>query len=581
MLVGWFVCLLTLHQLMTEPSKSKSAIFKKTMSSTLDFPVADSSQSGQISLEAALARCQTNRQRIYTYLLDPMVKDNRLEQIEGWIGLLIIVNLFALVVERIPSIFEPHAHLFHAFDVFSVIVFTIEYTVRLYLAPEDHEFKSRRMARAAYVFSPFALIDFCAVAPFYFQAFIPIDLRVLRFLRLLRMLKLFRVLIPAYQEFKNLNAERTFRQKIHALVFPSSYGGSLQGMFENVIVWWVVISVLAVILESVGPIHYVLNTEFLIIDSLAVGLFSVEYFLKLYSCVEEPELKDWLAGRIKYSLKFSSIIDLLAIVPFFLELFLHHLFDLRFLRIFRLMRLLKLSKQNNSTDILKRVFSRETPVLAASLFIMMLMIVLTASLAFLFEHDSQPEKYENIPSSIYWATITLSSVGYGDISPTTTVGRLMTIFMAVIGVGIFAIPSAILAASFADELRKDKATLKIEFYQRLKQGLPVNEKDPYVLAEAARLDLSIEQIKGVIDEVNYEFTLENDLIKQPLAEIAQNTDQTMEHFVKTLSRIRQLGILLQYGPSEIKDQLGTLLTPAEVELWHQIQGSQNFLKPSV
>ena len=212
---------------------------------------------------------------------------------------------------------------------------------------------------------------------------------------------------------------------------------------------------------------------------------------------------------------------------------------------------------------------------------MMLMIVLTASLAFLFEHDSQPEKYENIPSSIYWATITLSSVGYGDISPTTTVGRLMTIFMAVIGVGIFAIPSAILAASFADELRKDKATLKIEFYQRLKQGLPVNEKDPYVLAEAARLDLSIEQIKGVIDEVNYEFTLENDLIKQPLAEIAQNTDQTMEHFVKTLSRIRQLGILLQYGPSEIKDQLGTLLTPAEVELWHQIQGSQNFLKPSV
>jgi len=244
------------------------------------------------------------------------------------------------------------------------------------------------------------------------------------------------------------------------------------------------------------------------------------------------------------------------------------------------MRLLKLSKENNSTDVLKRVFTRETPVLAASLFIMMLMIVMAASLAYLFEHDSQPEKYENIPSAIYWATITLSSVGYGDITPTTTVGRMMTIFMAVIGVGIFAIPSALLAASFADELRKDKATLKDEFYQRLKLGFHIDEKDPYVLSEAQRLNLSIEQIKGIIDEVNYEFTIETDLIKQPLSQIAKNTDQSMEHYVKTLSRIRQLGILLQHGPSETKDQLLKLLTPVEAELWQKIQGSSNFLKPT-
>ena len=548
------------------------------MSSTLDYQDKQNSEAAQISLEAALASCKSTREKIYAYTLDPNVEDNLHEKIEGWIGFLIIINLFALVVERIPSIFEPNAALFHVFDVFSVIVFTIEYLLRLYLAPEDHEFKNKKIPHASYFLSPFALIDFCAVAPFYFQAFIPIDLRVLRFLRLLRMLKLFRVLIPAYKEFQELNANRTFRQKMHALVFPSPYGGALSGMFENVIVWWVVISVIAVIFESVESIHYIFNAQFIIVDSIAVGLFSIEYFLKLYSCVEDPQYKDWMTGRIKHSLKFSSIVDFLAIVPFFLELFLHHQFDLRFLRIFRLMRLLKLSKQNNSTEVLKRVFTRETPILAASLFVMMLMVVLAASLVYLIEHDAQPDKYENIPSSIYWAVITLSSVGYGDLTPVTTVGRLMTIFMAMIGVGIFAIPSALLAASFSDELLKDKINLSAKFYQRLKSGLPVNEKDHYVISEAAKINLSGEQIKGIIDEVCYNFKVEEDLIKQPLAEIASNPDHALEHFVKTLSRIRQLGIMLQYGPKEINEQLTHLLSPGEAQLWREIQGSNSFLK---
>jgi voltage-gated potassium channel len=90
---------------------------------------------------------------------------------------------------------------FHFFDIFSVVVFTIEYLVRFYLAPEDEEFKKRKYARGSYVVSPFALIDLIAILPFFLQAFISVDLRYLRSLRLLRILKLFRILIPAYKEF--------------------------------------------------------------------------------------------------------------------------------------------------------------------------------------------------------------------------------------------------------------------------------------------------------------------------------------------------------------------------------------------
>jgi len=548
------------------------------MSSALNSSSLQTTSSTPLPLADALDRCQTVRQKIYTFLLDPEVEGNKHQQVDGWISLLIILNLFALVVERIPAIFQAHEQLFHVFDVFSVIVFTIEYLTRLYLAPEDKEFKNKWSARGAYVFSPFAVIDFLAVAPFYFQAFLPIDLRVLRFLRLLRMLKLFRVLIPAYHEFMALNAKRTFRQKMYSIVFPSEYGGAIHDMFESLIAWWVVISVIAVVFESVESIHYVLSTQFLIIDSIAVGLFTVEYFLKLYTCVEDPVFKKWFSGRVKHSLKFSSIIDLLAIAPFFLELFLHHLFDLRFLRVFRLMRLLKITKQNNSTAVLKRVFTRETPILAAALFVMMLMVVLAASLAYLMEHDSQPDKYENIPSAVYWAVITLSSVGYGDLTPVTPIGRIMTILMAVIGVGIFAIPSALLASSFSDELHSDKNNLGIALYNRLKQGLPIDLKNEFVISEGKRLNLSPEQLKGVIDKVTYEFNMSENLVPQPLLEIANNTDQALEHYVKKLSRIRQLGILIQHQPAETMQKLTELLSPSEAELWKQIQGSPQFLK---
>ena len=106
-----------------------------------------------------------------------------------WPSRIVIVgNLFTLMFEHVPAVYEPYKHWFDFFDIFSVTVFTIEYLLRFYLSPEDEEFKTSKHSRFAFATSPFAIIDFLAVAPFYLKAFIPIDLRVLRFLRLLRIL---------------------------------------------------------------------------------------------------------------------------------------------------------------------------------------------------------------------------------------------------------------------------------------------------------------------------------------------------------------------------------------------------------
>jgi len=518
------------------------------------------------------------REWLYAWLLNPHIEGNYQKTIDRWIAILIVANLFVLIFEHVPAINALYSTWFHYFDVASVVIFTIEYLVRFYLAPEDEEFKKHRFARAKYATSPFAIIDLVAILPFFLQAFISIDLRYLRFLRLLRILKLFRVLIPAYKAFSIANKGRTFRQRVHALVFPSAYGGDLHHLYDSFIVVWVVISVLAVILESVHSVHYMLNMEFLILDAIAVSIFTLEYTLRMYCCVEEPGYKKAVTGRLKMAKSTSSIIDLLAIAPFFLEVFLHHLIDLRFMRVFRLLRLLKLTRYTGATQSLMKVIAREWPVMAASAFIMLLLVVMTASLGYLFEHEAQPEKFENIPQSIYWAVITLASVGYGDISPVTPAGRAMTIVLALIGIGIFAIPAALLSSAFSDQLKSDREALVNKLFEMLSDGNIDEEEALYIKTEAKRLHLSDEEVKLLIEKAKRERELMDDVSVLPLHKIAANTDHTIEHYKHLLGQVRQLSLLTDHEKFQSAVDNSERLTETDKKLWTLIALQQSSSK---
>jgi voltage-gated potassium channel Kch len=511
------------------------------------------------------------RKWLYSWLLDPNIPGNYLKGIDKWISYLIVANLFALMFEHVPAVYEPFKHSFHLFDIFSVAVFSIEFVIRFYLAPEDEEFKGRKNARWGFLSSPFAIIDLLAILPFYLQAFIPVDLRILRFLRLLRILKLFRVLIPAIAEFKELNKGRTFRQKVHALVYTSAYGGTIHNIFEVFINVWVLISVTAVVLESVHSINYILHLQFVILDTVAVAIFTVEYVMRIYSSVEEPGFKGAVSGRLKQAKTPSTVIDLLAILPFFLEVFLHHLFDLRFLRIFRLARLLKLARGSDASAVMFKVIAREWPVLVAATFIMFLLVILTASLGYLFEHEAQPEKFENIPTAIYWAVITLASVGYGDISPVTPVGRAVTVVLSLVGIGIFAIPAALLASSFSDELVKKRELLKANIYDILKDGHISDEEASIIRSEAKRLHLTNAEINALLELVRKEHELEerNPL---PIHKISENPALAVEHFKVLLGQIRQLGIQTDPTRFNAAAQENDRLSASEFDLWKKIQG---------
>ena len=489
------------------------------------------------------------RKWTYDLLFNEKIKNNFHYQFEHFITYMIVFNMAGLVLEHIPIIYDAREHLFHYFDVFSLAVFSIEYLLRLYVAPEDPAFKSKKIPRLAFAKSPFALIDLVSILPFYLGAFFQADLRVLRALRLLRLFKLFRALSPAVKEFLEKNKDKSFRYRIYAIVNETPTSGDLHHIFDLFIVVWVILSVLAVILESVHSINYYLHTEFIILDILAVAVFSTEYLMRIYSAPEDPKYQSALIGRLKSATRPTGIIDLLAILPFYLESVLHHLFDLRFLRVFRLMRLLKLARYSGATQSLFIVIKREWPVMKASAFIMMLLVMLAACLGYLFEHEAQPDKFENIPQSIYWSVITLASVGYGDISPITPAGRAITIVLALLGIGIFAIPAAILSSALSDQLRIDRETMMTELYTMLEDGVISTDEQELIEAEAKRLHLSKPELERLLEKAKVEMGLEkaNDAkarkdapVEYNLEFLSKHADVAAEQLKISISKLQQI-----------------------------------------
>jgi len=512
------------------------------------------------------------RRIIYEWLYKPKDGVPTSKTFENYLSILIIANVACMILETVPAL-APYLRWLHLFDMISIAIFTGEYLIRLFIAPEDPDFKDAKNPRLKYAFSFFAIIDALVIVPFLMGSLAPFDLR---FLRILRLLKLLRILLPAFEEFRQLNEGRTFRQRVHALVFPSPYGGQLHHFFDLFIVVWVLISVLAVILESVDSIHYNLSVEFIVLDAVAVLVFSFEYLMRLYSCVEEPRFQRTFAGRLSYATKPVAIIDFLAIIPFFLEVFLHHLIDLRFLRSFRLMRLFKLARYTGSTNTLFAILRREAPILATTAFTLMLLVVLVASLGYLFEHEAQPEKFENIPTSIYWAVITLASVGYGDITPITPMGRMMTTLMALIGLGLFAIPASILSSAFTQELQSQRQAIENQLYDMLADGVLSDEELENVKVLARKMNMSEEQLEILIDKAKRETEerARNDIFI-PADYLVAHSSVAAAQYRVLFEQIKRIAHLP--NAADVSRHLLTSHNVSDVErdLWHALKGSND------
>lgn len=447
--------------------------------------------------------------RVYHGLFDPHHPKGQAQAVENTVGWLIIASALAIVAEHNQAMVLAAGDWLRIFDVLCLAIFSVEYVLRLGASAHDPVYAGKRWARVRYALSPYALIDLVAIAPLYFASFVALDvemMRLLRLLRLMRILKLSRYAIPAWQEFMALNAHRTLRGKVYALLEPTGHSGKLHTYLDNFIMSWVLVSIVSVVLESVDSVHQALSLEFKVVDALSFSIFTLEYLARLYAAPENPRYRHLGLPRWRHARSAPALIDLITILPFLLERFLPFAVDLRFLRVFRLARLLKLTRYTTATGTLYKVVQREWQVIMAAVFVMMLLVVLTASMGYIFEHDAQPDKFENIPQSIYWAVVTLASVGYGDISPVTPMGRFLTVILALMGIGIFAIPAGLLASAFTDQLRMDREAFKAKLLHAYHHEGKLDAKARAILAEETeRLHLSPEDVKRLTDEARASF----------------------------------------------------------------------------
>lgn len=244
------------------------------------------------------------------------------------------------------------------------------------------------------------------------------------------------------------------QHRIHEIVELSVPGDRASYVFDVFIISLILANVVSIVLETEPSLHRVYHEFFLEFEIFSVAVFTVEYILRVWSCTADVAsgYEHPIYGRIKFMLSPMAIIDFLAFAPLYISAFV--VIDLRILRIFRLLRLLKLTRYSPALTIIWAVMVTQRRALTAALLLMGTALMFSSSIVYVCEHDVQPNKFGSIPETMWWSIATLTTVGYGDATPITPLGRIFGAITMIMGIGMLALPTGVIATGFATEIKK-------------------------------------------------------------------------------------------------------------------------------
>jgi voltage-gated potassium channel len=251
----------------------------------------------------------------------------------------------------------------------------------------------------------------------------------------------------------------TMRRRVFSVLTVASAGDVLSRAFDIFLIGLILLNVTAVIAASVQPFGSQYSELLWHFEIFSIAVFSVEYLLRVWSCVEDSRYSHPVKGRLRYMLTPLAIIDLLAVLPFYLSFTAADLRVLRILRIFRLLRIAKIARYSQTLQIFGRVLIATRTQLFFTLLLMAVLLVLSSSLLYAVERQAQPEVFSSIPAAMWWSIATLTTVGYGDIYPITPLGKFLGSLISIFGIGMFALPTGVLGAAFLEEIRSAKKTV--------------------------------------------------------------------------------------------------------------------------
>lgn len=263
-------------------------------------------------------------------------------------------------------------------------------------------------------------------------------------------------------------ASLKFRRRVHQLLEPAKGDDHASRIVDTVIGLMIGLAVLSICLESVPELGRAYRSQFIVIETVTVIFFTIEYVLRIWSAPGGSHLSPWILRR-RYVFSFYGIVDILSIIPYYLPLILPGI-DLRFLRVLRMLRILKVSHYNSALeDLVKAIYDERKSFFSAA-YILAVAILLSSSLAYYAEHTAQPEAFRSIPHAIWWSIITLTTVGYGDVSPVTLLGKIVGVFTALAGVCTVALLTGIVANSFAAQMARKRALFEAAVLKALQDG---------------------------------------------------------------------------------------------------------------
>ncbi|MGV7222485.1 MAG: ion transporter [Nitrospinales bacterium] len=246
------------------------------------------------------------------------------------------------------------------------------------------------------------------------------------------------------------------RKRIYEIMEVASPGDKTSRAFDIFILSLISINVLFLVAETVENIYKISPLFFDNFELLSIIIFTLEYFLRIWCCIENPAYKKPILGRFKYAISIYALIDLLVILPYLLIFLPGDYRFLRAIRLIRLLRILKLARYSIAMGSLHSVIKRRKEELISTLIVLLILLLYAASAMYILEHEVQPEAFSSIPMTMWWGIATLTTVGYGDVYPITGAGKVLGAVIALLGIGLFALPAGLIGGSFLEEIEERK-----------------------------------------------------------------------------------------------------------------------------
>ncbi len=290
----------------------------------------------------------------------------------------------------------------------------------------------------------------------------------------------------------------TTRKRLAEILQPYRIRDKASNYVDVFLISLIFLNVLDVIMESVSEFHSAYETQLLWFEVFSIAVFSVEYLLRIWTCVDldAHDTRPHWRQRLAYFFSPMALIDLLAILPFFLSLFIS--IDLRFLRVLRILRIFKLTRYSTAMQLILNVFREEQNSFIAAFSMLLTLLIIAASGIYLIEHDVQPDEFGSIPQAMWWAMATLTTVGYGDVTPITNGGKFFGGLITIISMGMVALPTGILASGFNVQMHRREQKFNILLKDILRDGIVTDQEWSDLEVLRKELDLNAEEAEMLI-----------------------------------------------------------------------------------